>query len=50
MLKYALKECKILPNDFEKDLNLLLSSAFSDSSLFLNTLHKVIEELQIIVK
>ena len=50
MLKYALKECKSLPNDFEKNLNLLLSSAFSDSSLFLNTLHKVIEELQLIVK
>ena len=49
MMLYALKECKILPKDFKRNLDLLLSNAFIDKEIFLDTLQRIIKELQAII-
>ncbi len=49
MMFYALKECKILPKDFKRNFDLLLSNAFIDKEIFLDTLQRIIKELQAII-
>ena len=49
MIFYALKECKILPKDFKRNLDLLLSNTFIDKEIFLDTLQRIIKELQAII-
>lgn len=49
MMFYALKECAILPKDFQRNFDLLLSNAFIDKEIFLDTLQRMIKELQGII-
>ncbi len=50
MLSYVLKECKILPNNFESNINKLFISIFKDDKAFLDTLDNMIVELKKVIE
>lgn len=49
IIAYAKKNCAILPNDFEKNITELLSS-FGDKEKTLGAMHRIIDEVKILLK
>ena len=49
LISICKKECKILPEKFEENLNILLENMFKSSDVFIKTLKDIIEKLEIII-
>lgn len=49
LISICKKECKILPEKFEENLNMLFDNMFKNAEVFLETLKDIIDKLEIII-
>ncbi|MDE6408002.1 MAG: DUF4037 domain-containing protein [Anaeroplasmataceae bacterium] len=49
LISICKKECKILPEKFEENLNMLFDTMFKDTKMFMHILRDIIDKLEIII-
>ncbi|MDE6241843.1 MAG: DUF4037 domain-containing protein [Anaeroplasmataceae bacterium] len=50
LISICKKECKILPENFEENLNMLFDNMFKNAEVFIEILKDIIDKLEIIIK